>query len=74
MDLYTRPSIFRSLKILQLLLALACLSLEITQIVEFSKSDPKVSDYFDSRYRSSEGYGVKIFFYCVIIITIIGIG
>ncbi|CAG8663189.1 16215_t:CDS:2, partial [Acaulospora morrowiae] len=54
MDLYTRPSIFRSLKILQLLLALACLSLEITQIIEFSKSDPKVSDYFDTRYRSSE--------------------
>ncbi|RIB03711.1 hypothetical protein C2G38_2254828 [Gigaspora rosea] len=75
MDLYTRPHLFWGIKILQLLLALTCLGLEITQIVAFSSITPKLPiTYFYDNYKGFGDYGVKIFYYFVILITIIGTG
>ncbi|CAB4390724.1 unnamed protein product [Rhizophagus irregularis] len=70
MELYTRPLIFRSLKGLQLLFALACLSLEITQIVESSKYTSIPFKYFGD----FNNLGMKVFFYVIIPITILTVG
>ncbi|CAG8511912.1 9404_t:CDS:2, partial [Diversispora eburnea] len=74
MDLYTKPSLFRYLKILQLLLTLACLSLEIMQIIEFTKYYSDLNIPTSKFFEKFGGYGIKIYFYIVIIITIIVIG
>ncbi|CAG8525301.1 13010_t:CDS:2 [Funneliformis mosseae] len=73
MELYTQPSIFRILKVFQLLFAFTCLALEITQFVASSKYEPLMLIRLEE-FGAFSNPGVKIFFYVVIPLTIVAVG